>query len=39
MVDIYVPVVERGYVPFFADVLSIFFLYSIIFSLKGEMPN
>jgi hypothetical protein len=24
MVDIYVPVVECGYVPFFADVLSIY---------------
>jgi hypothetical protein len=24
MVDIYMPVVERGYVPFFADVLSIY---------------
>jgi hypothetical protein len=39
MVDIYMPVVECGYVPFFADVLSILFLYSFIFPLKGEIPN
>jgi hypothetical protein len=25
MVDIYMPVVERGYVQFFADVLSVLF--------------
>jgi hypothetical protein len=38
MVDIYMPVVECRYVPFFTDVLSI---YSCIlfFSLKGEMPD
>jgi hypothetical protein len=38
MVDIHMPVVECGYVPFFADVLSIYSCI-VIFSLKGEMPN
>jgi hypothetical protein len=30
MVDIYIPVVECGYVPFFADVLSIYTVDLII---------
>jgi hypothetical protein len=38
MVDIYMPVVECRYVPFFADVLSIY-SFIIFFSLKEEMPN
>jgi hypothetical protein len=29
MVDIYVPVLECGYVPFFADVLSIYVVHSL----------
>jgi hypothetical protein len=39
MVDIYMPVVECGYVLFFADVLYIFSCILLLFSLKGEMPN
>jgi hypothetical protein len=39
MVEIYMPVVECGYVPFFADVLSIYSCILLFFSLKGEMPN
>jgi hypothetical protein len=39
MVDIYMPVVESGYVPFFADVLSIYSCILLFFSLEGEMPN
>jgi hypothetical protein len=38
MVDIYMPVVECGDVPFFANVL---FIITVLyyFSLKGAMPN
>jgi hypothetical protein len=39
MVDIYMPVVECGYVPFFADALSIYSCILLFFSLKGEMHN
>jgi hypothetical protein len=39
MVDIYMTVVECGYVPFFSDVLSIYSCILLFFSLKGEMPN
>jgi hypothetical protein len=39
MADIYMPVVECGYVPFFADVLSIYSCILLFFLLKGEMPN
>jgi hypothetical protein len=36
MVDIYMPVVECGYVPFFADVLSICSFILSCFRLKGK---
>jgi hypothetical protein len=39
MVDIYMPVVECGYVPFFADLLSVYSCILLFFSLKGEIPN
>jgi hypothetical protein len=39
MVDIYMPVVECGYVPLFADALSIYSCILLFFSLKEEMPN
>jgi hypothetical protein len=39
MVDIYMPVVECGYVSFFADVFSIYSCIVLIFLLKGEMPQ
>jgi hypothetical protein len=39
MVDIYKPVVECGYVPFFADVLSIDYCILLYFRLKGKCPT
>jgi hypothetical protein len=39
MIDIYMPVAECGYVPFFADVLSIYSCIILFFGLKGECPN
>jgi hypothetical protein len=39
MVDIYMPVVECGYVPFFADVLSIYSCILLFFSLKRKCPT
>jgi hypothetical protein len=39
MVDIYMPVVECGYVTFFTGVLSIYSCIPLFFSLKEEMPN
>jgi hypothetical protein len=38
IVDIYMPVVECGYVPFFADVLSIYSCILLFFRLKGKCP-
>jgi hypothetical protein len=38
MVDIYVLVVECGYVPFFADVLSIYSCILLFFRLKERCP-
>jgi hypothetical protein len=38
MVDIYMPV-ECGYVPFFADVLSIYSCILLFFLLKGKCPT
>jgi hypothetical protein len=39
MVDIYMPVVECGYVPFFADVFSIYSCILLFFRLKGKFPT
>jgi hypothetical protein len=39
MADIYMPVVECGYVPFFTDVLSIYSCILLFFSLKGGSPT
>jgi hypothetical protein len=39
MVDIYMPVVECRYVPFFADVLSIYSCILLLFRLKGKCPT
>jgi hypothetical protein len=39
MVDIYMPVVECVYVPFFADVLSIYSCILLFFRLKGKCPT
>jgi hypothetical protein len=39
MVDIYMPVVECGYVPCFADVLSIYSCILLCFRLKGKCPT
>jgi hypothetical protein len=36
MADIYMPVVECGYVPFFADEISIYSCILLFFSLKGD---
>jgi hypothetical protein len=39
MVDIYMRVVECGYVPFFADVLSIYSCILLFFRFKGKCPT
>jgi hypothetical protein len=39
MADIYMPVAECGYVPFFADVLSIYSCILLFFRLKGKCPT
>jgi hypothetical protein len=39
MVDIYMPVPECGYVPFFADVLFIYSCILLFFRLKGKCPT
>jgi hypothetical protein len=39
MVDIYMPVVECGFVPFFADVLSIYSCILLFFRLMGKCPT
>jgi hypothetical protein len=39
VVDIYMPAVEFGYVPFFADVLSIYSCILLFFRLKGKCPT
>jgi hypothetical protein len=39
MVVIYMPVVECGYIPFFADVLSIYYCILLLFLLKGKCPT
>jgi hypothetical protein len=39
MVDIYMPVVQCGYVPFFADVLSIYSCILLFFLLKQKCPK
>jgi hypothetical protein len=39
VVDIYMPVVECWYVPFFADVLSIYSCILLFFCLKGKCPT
>jgi hypothetical protein len=39
MVDIYMLVVECGYVPFFADVLSVYSCILLFFRLKGKCPT
>jgi hypothetical protein len=37
MVDMYMPVVECGYVPFFADVLSVY--SCILFAVKSHISR
>jgi hypothetical protein len=39
MVDIYMPVVECGCVPFFADVFYIYSCILLFFRLKGKCPT
>jgi hypothetical protein len=39
MVNIYMPVVECGFVPFFADLLSIYSCILLFFRLKGKCPT
>jgi hypothetical protein len=39
MVDINMPVVECGYVPFFADVLSVYAFILLFFRLKVKFPT
>jgi hypothetical protein len=38
MVDIYMPVVECGYVPFFADVLSVYFCI-LLLAVKSHISR